>query len=241
MSALGDFWGYVTTADNWWGSSGLFALTWAHLRLSISSAVVAALVGLPPAVVLGHLRRGGFFVVSMVNIGRAVPSFGIIALVLPFSIEWGFGLGYWPTFVALVLLGIPPIFTNAYTGVRDVDPSVVESARGMGMAPRDVLLGVEVPSALPLIITGLRIATVQIVATATLGALVGFQCLGTLVVQGIAQLDDGKLWTGAVFVALLAIITEVGFGLLQRRATPWADRSVRTRRFSRIGWIDTGV
>jgi osmoprotectant transport system permease protein len=111
----------------------------------------------------------------------------------------------------------------------------------MGMTSREVLLGVEVLSALPLVITGLRIATVQIVATATLGALVGFQCLGTLVVQGIAQFDDGKLWTGAIFVALLAIVTEVGFSQLLRRTTPWAPRSVRTRRFARIGFVDTGV
>lgn len=237
MEVLSDFWTYVTTASNWSGRNGIITLTWAHVRLSFWATVTAAVLALPPAVVLGHLHRGGLVAVSLVNLGRAVPSFGVIALVLPFSIQWGFGLGYWPTFVALVLLGVPPIFTNAYTGVRGVDPGIVESARGMGMRSRDVVLSVEVPNAMPLVITGVRISAVQIVATATLGALVGFQCLGTLVVQGIAQFDDGKLVTGAVFVAAMAILVEVGFGLLQRRVTPWAAPS-RIRRTQRVEIVD---
>lgn len=237
MEVLSDFWTYVTTGANWSGRNGIATLTWAHVRLSFWATFTAALLALPPAVVLGHLHRGGLVAVSLVNLGRAVPSFGVIALVLPFSIEWGFGLGYWPTFVALVLLGVPPIFTNAYTGVRGVDPGIVESARGMGMTPRELVLAVEVPNAMPLVITGVRISAVQIVATATLGALVGFQCLGTLVVQGIAQFDDGKLVTGAVFVAAMAIIVEVGFGVLQRFVTPWAARA-RVRRSRRVDTVD---
>ncbi|HEX5613845.1 MAG TPA: ABC transporter permease [Acidimicrobiia bacterium] len=241
MDAFGDFWTYVTTSDSWWGPNGIANLTWAHVRLAFWSTFAAAVLALPPAIVLGHLHRGGLVAVSLVNLGRAIPSFGVIALVLPFSIEWGFGLGYWPTFVALVLLGVPPIFTNTYTGVRGVDPGIVESARGMGMTSREVVLGVEVPSAMPLIITGVRISAVQIVATATLGALVGFQCLGTLVVQGIAQFDDGKLVTGAVLVALLAILVEVALGLVQRRVTPWASRASGARRSARVGVADAGV
>jgi hypothetical protein len=146
-------------------------------------------------VLLGHAKKGGLFAVSVVNIGRALPSFAIIALVLPFSLEWGFGLGFWPTCVALVLLAVPPMFTNTYTGVRDVDAGTVEAAVGMGMAPHRVVWGVEMPTASPLIITGARVAAVQVVATATLGALVGFTGLGSLIIEGFAQQNDGKLLT----------------------------------------------
>lgn len=226
MDAFGELWDFVTTADNWTGPRGILERTWAHVRLSAFAAVVAALVALPPAIVLAHLKRGGVLAVTAVNIGRALPSFGIVALALPFSIRWGFGLGFWPTFVALVVLGVPPVFANAYTGVREVDPGTVEAARGMGMTGRQLLFGVEVPNGLPLIITGLRVSTVQIVATATLGALVGYQCLGSFVVEGLSQFDDGKLLTGAVAVAVLAIVTEIAFSATERIATPWLHRRV---------------
>src|SRR5690606_3610690 len=124
---------------------GLPALTWAHLRLSALSTAIAAAVAIPPAVLLGHVRRGAILAVSVVNIGRALPTFGIIALVLPFSLRWGFGLGFWPTAVALVLLAAPPIFTNTCTGVRDVPADAIEAARGMGMRPGQLIRRVEVP------------------------------------------------------------------------------------------------
>ena len=114
-----------------------------------------AVIAIPPAVVLGHVRRGGLLAVSVVNIGRAIPTFAIIVLILPFSLRWGFGLGSGPPLVALVLLAIPPIFTNTYTGVRDVPPEAVEAARGMGMRAGELVRTVEVPVAWPLIITGL--------------------------------------------------------------------------------------
>lgn len=164
--------------------------------------------------------------VWLVNIGRAVPSFALIVLVFPFALRYGFGLGFWPTAFALVLLAIPPIFTNAFTGVRDVDAGTVEAARGMGLAPREVLFGVEVPAALPLILTGVRVSAVQVVATATLGAYVGFGGLGAFIVEGFATQDDGKLLTGAVLVGLLSVFTELAFGWLQRRLTPWARAPV---------------
>jgi osmoprotectant transport system permease protein len=231
MEALGELWSYLTTPDNWWGPSGIFALTWAHVKISVTALVIAALVAIPPALVLGHVRRGGTLSVAMVNLGRALPSFGILALALPISIELGLGLGFWPTLVPLVILGIPPIFANSYMGVRTVTPSVVESARGMGLQPRQVLFQVELPIAVPLLLTGLRVSAVQIIATATLGALVGFQCLGSLVVQGIAQFDDGMTLTGGLLVALLAIVTEIAFSATERALTPW-----RGRRGARMGF-----
>ena len=170
---------------------------------------------------LGHVKRGGLVAAAIVNMGRAVPSFAIVSLMFPLSLQWGFGLGFVATGVALVLLAIPPIFTNTYTGVRDVDASVAEAARGMGMRPQEVVLRVEAPAAMPLILTGLRVSAVQVVATATLGALVGFGGLGAFIVEGKAQQDNGKLLTGAVLVAVLAVLTEVVFGVLDRVLLPW--------------------
>jgi len=225
MSALGELVDYMTTGANWEGANGIPTAIGDHLRLSALSVAVAAVVAVPPAVILGHIRRGGFLAVSVVNIGRAIPTFAIIALLFPLSLRYHWELGFWPTAVALVLLGIPPIFTNTYTGIRDAEPEVVESARAMGQRPRQVVLGVEVPSALPLILTGLRVSAVQIVATATLSALVGYGGLGGLIIKGVAQQDDGKLLTGAVLVAVLAVLTELAFGVLERRAAPWLRRT----------------
>jgi len=212
---------YLTTADNWYGPRGIWAHIVEHVHISLVAIAIAAAIAIVPAILLGHVKRGGLLAVSVVNIGRALPSFAIIALVLPFSLAWGWGLGFWPTCIALVLLAIPPMFTNTYTGVRDVDPGTVEAAVGMGMAPYRVVWGVEVPTAGPLIITGVRVSAVQVVATATLGALVGFGGLGALIVEGFAQQDDGKLLTGAFLVALLSLLTEAVFYGVHHLATPW--------------------
>jgi osmoprotectant transport system permease protein len=234
MSVLGDFWDYVTTWGNWSGAHGILALTWAHVRISVLATFVAMLFALPTAIWMGHHRRGGIVAVSVVNIGRAIPSLAFIAF---FNAIGGiFGFGYRPTLIALIALAIPPMFTNAYTGVRDVDPNIVEAARGMGMTTSEVLLRVEVPTALPLLITGVRISALQVVATATLGAFVAFECLGTLITQGIAQFDNGKLVTGAVLVALLALLTDGFFVVVQRLLTPWLRR--RGRRVHRVRRAD---
>jgi len=224
VSAWTEFVDYVTLADNWWGRRGIAVRIEDHVRISAFATVVAAAIAIPPALWLGHVRRGGAIAGAVVNIGRAVPSFAIVALALPISLRYGFGLGFWPTVVALVALGLPPIFTNAYAGVSGIDPAVVDAARGMGMRGPEVLWRVEVPNALPLLLAGLRISAVQIVATATLGAYVGFGGLGAFINEGFRQQDDGKLLTGAVLVAVLAIATEFLFGVGQRLLTPWTIR-----------------
>lgn len=219
---LRQMWDYLSSDAAWSGNRGLPALTWAHLKLSVLAVVVAAVVAIPPAVVLGHIRRGGLLAVSIVNIGRALPTFAIIVLILPFSLRYGFGLGFWPTLVALVLLAVPPIFTNTYTGVRDVPPDAVEAARGMGMRAGELVRKVEVPVAWPLIITGLRVSAVQVVATATLGALVGYRNLGTPIITGFAQRSQrGVLLAAAITVILLALLTDAVFALAERRLVPW--------------------
>jgi osmoprotectant transport system permease protein len=230
MSALNEFTTFVTTSENYWGERGILIRTWDHLRLSGFALLVSSLLSLPPAVYLGHIKRGGVSAVWIVNMGRAIPSFALIVLIFPISLRYGFGLGFWPTAFALVLLGIPPIFTNAFTGVRDVDAGTVEAARGMGMQGREVLWGVEIPAALPLIITGLRVSAVQVVATATLGAYVGFGGLGAFIVEGFAIQDDGKLLTGAILVALVVFVVELVFGWLQRRLTPWVRADLLSKR-----------
>lgn len=206
---------------DWWGTAGLIHRTTEHLRLSLFAVIAAALIALPPALVLGRLRRGGLLAQSVVNIGRAVPSLAILALLFPLSLRYGFGLGFWPTFAALVILAVPPMFTNAYAGIRSVDPSIVEASRGMGMRPLEVLTRVEIPSGLALILTGIRIATLQVIATATLGAYVGFNGLGSFINEGFRQRDDTKLVSGAIAVALCALVVDLLFGIAARRSMPW--------------------
>lgn len=222
--ALHDFWQLVTTAQTWHGRRGIGIRLYDHIRISVLAVAIAGIIGLPAAIVLGHLRRGGLLAVSVVNIGRALPSYAVIALVFPISAAWGFNMGFWPTLIALVLLALPPMFTNAYTGVRQVDPAMVESARGMGMHPRQVLWRVELPTALPLLITGVRVSSVQVVATATLGAVVAFGGLGAFIIEGFANQDNGRILLGAVLVAVLALLTEGLFTIIERVATPWVPR-----------------
>jgi osmoprotectant transport system permease protein len=224
MSAWSELSDYLSTADNWWGDNGIAQRIVDHLRISVAAVAFASAVAIPPALWLGHVRRGGVVATALVNIGRAVPSFAILALVFPLSLRYGFGLGFWPTLVALVALAIPPIFTNSYAGIVGVDDAVVDAARGMGMRGSEVLRRVEVPYAMPLLLTGLRVSSVQVVATATLGALVGFGGLGAFINEGFRQQDDGKLLTGAVLVAVVAIAVELAFGVVQRRLTPWLPR-----------------
>jgi len=217
LSELGAF---LADPDAWLGGAGLLVRTRDHVLLSLFAIGVAALIALPPAVWLGHRRRGGVVVGALVNVGRAIPSFGILALMLPISLALGLGIGFWPTFVALVALAMPPIFTNTYTGVVEVDPAVTEAARGMGMTGRQLVRRTELPLAMPVIWTALRVSAVQVVATATLGAVVGWGGLGRYVIDGFAQGNDVYVFIGGVSVALLAIATDLAFSFGERFVLP---------------------
>jgi osmoprotectant transport system permease protein len=221
------FWHFVTTAHNWSGHNGIGHRAAEHLRLSFAATIAAAVFAVPVAAWLGHIRRGGFVGQSAVNIGRAVPSLAVLALLFPLSLRYGFGLGFWPTFAALVVLAVPPMFANTYAAVRNVDPAVVDASRGMGMKGAEVLLRVEIPGGAGLILTGVRIAALQVIATATLGAYVGFNSLGSFINEGIGQRDDAKLLTGAVAVALCALVVDLAFGVIVRRATRWQRKGIR--------------
>jgi osmoprotectant transport system permease protein len=220
MGFLGDVVRWFTDPSHWNGADGVPHRVLQHVELCALAVAVGALIAVPSGVVLGHVRRGGLLAVSVVNIGRAIPSFAIVAVALPISIRLGLGLGFWPTWLAVVLLALPPMFTQSYTAIRGVDPEAVNAARGMGMRERDVLLGVELPLGAGLILASVRVAAVQVVATAPLGALVGWGGLGRFIIDGLAQFDLVQVFAGAALVAVLAVATELAFGVLERVVLP---------------------
>ena len=233
-NSLQQMWDYLQTSGAWHGRNGLPSLAWAHVQLSVAAVLLSAVLAIPIAVLLGHFNRGGVVATSIVNIGRAIPSYAIMALIFPFALRYGFGLGFWPTIVALVLLAVPPIFTNTFTGIRDVPEATREAARGMGMRGGELLRKVEVPVAMPLILTGIRVSAVQVVATATLGALVGYRDLGTVIITGYTSSNKGPMLAGAIAVAAMALLTDAMFALAERRLIAWrrpvgrtADATVR--------------
>jgi osmoprotectant transport system permease protein len=213
---------WFTDPVQWSGANGIPVRLSEHVITAVVSVALAAVIALPVAMWIGHRRRFELLVTSVANVGRAVPSFGLIVL---FVILFGLGLGA-PTALrpsilfAMILLAIPPILTNAYVGIQGVDPDTLEAARGMGMSERQILFRVELPLAVSLIVAGLRIAAVQVVATATLAAIVAGGGLGRYIIDGFAQRDFEEIFGGAVLVALLAIVTELGFGVLERAVSP---------------------
>jgi osmoprotectant transport system permease protein len=215
MSFWDRFVDWVTTAETWTApDDGLLALLVEHLQLSGVALLLAALIALPPAIWLAHTRRGRVVATVVANAGRAIPSFGILVLVAVLAIEQGLSTRFWPLIIALVVLGVPPIFTNAYTGITAVPGDVLEAARAQGRTERQVLREVELPLGLPLIVDGLRLAAVQIVATTALGAVVGpTGGLGRPIVRGFASLRGGgdvELVGASLLVAVLAIAVDRG-------------------------------
>jgi osmoprotectant transport system permease protein len=214
---------FLTTWSNWTGERGILARGWAQIWISLVALTISAAVAIPSAIWLSHHSRAPTLSVAMVNLSRAIPSFAIIALVFPFSIRYGFGLGFWPTCVALVALGVPPMFTNTYAGIAETQRDLIEAASGIGMTGEQVLTKVELPAAVPLLMTGIRVSSVQIVATATLGALVGYECLGTYIVAGLARGSAGRadVLVGALLVAVLALTIDLVLDRSERALTPW--------------------
>lgn len=225
IELLGDVLAWFGDADNWFGTAGILNRLREHVQLTASATLISAALALPPALWLGHRRIGGTFVVALVNVGRAIPSFAIVVLFLPISMRLGLGIGFWPTFLALLFLAVPPMFTNTYTGVAGVDPDLVETSRGMGMTGRDVLTKVELPMASPVILAAIRVAAVQVAATATIGALVGWGGLGRFIVDGFANRDNVVVFAGAVLVTGLAIVLEMLLGRIEHSVVPSTLRS----------------
>jgi osmoprotectant transport system permease protein len=205
MGVLADAWTWLTTGANWSGENGVWHRLGEHAYVSGVALAVACAIALPLALYLGHIGKGGALAINISNIGRAVPVFAVLALfmVSPLRNE-----GYVPTIIALVLFAVPPLLTNAYVGMRQVDAAVVEAARGMGMSGRQLFVRVELPLAYPLIMTGLRAASVQVVATATIAALVGQGGLGRIITAGFNTYNTPQVVAGALIVALLALLVE---------------------------------
>jgi osmoprotectant transport system permease protein len=206
---------------NWSGSGGIPTRLAEHLGISAAALLIAIAIALPIGLFIGHTERGARLAVGLANLGRAVPTLAVMGIVAPFTtiVDPDLGFIVYPTVIAMVLLAIPPILVNAYAGIHEVDADLVEAARGMGFQERQILLRVELPVALPVVLGGIRSASVQILATATLGAIFGFGGLGRFLVDGIAQQDDGQTWGGVVLVAGLVLLSETIFAVAQRRVT----------------------
>lgn len=207
---------WLADPAHWQGTDGIPTRVLEHVELTVLSVAVAALIALPIGLYLGHTGRAAFLAINVANLGRALPSLAMLAFALPLSFALGLGLGFWPTFMAMVPLAVPPILTNAFIAIRTADADTVEAARGMGMTELQVLLGVELPAGLPIVLAGLRTAAVNVIATATLGALVAGGGLGRYIVDGLALQDYDRLFAGALLVALLALGTETLGGVLER-------------------------
>ena len=222
---------WLTAAAHWSGENGIPVRMFEHVQLSAAALAIALLIGLPVGVIVGHTRRGSVTAVAIANLGRSVPSFAVLVLAFIFFLRAAprLAFGFGPTVVALALLAIPPIVTNTVVAIEGVDPDAVDAARGMGMSGGRVLLSLELPLAAPLIVTGIRIAAVQVVATATLAALIAGGGLGRYIVDGFASGDQVQASAGAVLVAALAILTELLFGTVARLVAP--------RTASRGHWV----
>ncbi|MFJ5223193.1 ABC transporter permease [Streptomyces sp. NPDC088400] len=218
MNTLSAAWSWLTDASHWAGPDGIWNRLGQHLFLTVVCLVISCAIALPVALILGHLGKGGALAVNISNVGRAVPTFAVLVLLLLTPLG---SYGQWPTIVALVLFAIPPLLTNAYVGMRGVDGDVVQAARGMGMTDSQLVRRVEVPLALPLILTGVRIAAVQLVATATIAALVGGGGLGRIITAGFNLADTAQVVAGAVLVAVFALLVEGVFEVVQRLAPQW--------------------
>jgi osmoprotectant transport system permease protein len=226
---------WFTDPSHWSGTDGIPTRLLEHLQLSAESVAIGAVIALPVGIVLGHYGRLGNLAMNVSNVGRALPSFGI--LVIAFQI---FGLGDLPIILSLTALAIPPMVTNSYVGLREVDPDVKDAARGMGYRELAQLLRVELPLAVPLVMAGIRTSAVQVVATAALAALIAGGGLGRYIIDGLAQFDYTKVFAGAILVALLAVATEISLAGVERLLTPRGIRLVRVPAARRIVPFKTG-
>ncbi|WP_245656022.1 ABC transporter permease [Microtetraspora fusca] len=214
---------FFSNPANWSGPGGIPVRLLEHLEFSVVALLMAAAVAIPLGLWVGHTGRGSFVIVVSANAARALPTLGILVLVVLLV-----GVGStWPVLVPLVLLAVPPILVNTYEGVRGVDPDLRDAAYGMGLRGPQVLFKVLVPVALPLILLGLRLAAIQVVATATVAAYVGLGGLGRFIMDGLATKNYTITIGGAFLVVVLALTAQAGFTLLSRVAVSPGVRRVR--------------
>ena len=238
---LQDVIAWFSNPAHWHGQNGVLTRLAEHTLLTFTATAVAVLVGLPVAVWLGHLGRGGFLAVNISNVGRAIPTFAVLLVLsltpLGASTLGPYGRAGLSTLVALLLFALPPVVTNAYVGMREVDRDTVDAARGMGMTGFQLLRQVELPLAMPLIMAGLRLALVQVWATATIAALVAGPGLGNIITLGFVRQDYTEVVAGAIVVAVIALTLEGLMVLVQASLDPVS----RARRTSQPAQAKTAV
>jgi osmoprotectant transport system permease protein len=220
---------WLSDPAHWTGTNGIPTRLVEHIEISAESVLIGAVIALPLGIVLGHYGRFGNVAMNISNVGRAVPSFAL--LVLSFQV---FGLGLTPIIISLTALAIPPMVTNSYVAMREVDPDVKDAARGMGYRELAQVLLVELPLAVPLLMAGIRTSAVQVVATATLAALIAGGGFGRYIVDGLDTQNYPMLASGAILVALLALATEVGLASLERLLIPRGIRLLSTPASKRV-------
>ncbi len=205
-----DAWAYLVGHPAQFG-----AALWTHVALSASALAIATALAVPIGIAVAESRRAALFAINAANIGRTLPSLAVLALMMPLL-----GTGFAPALFALTLLALPPILINTYTAIRQVDPDVVDAARGMGMTRNDLVRKVKLPIALPVMFAGVRTAAVQVISGAVLAAYIGGGGLGDFITAGIAMMAVPQLLVGAIPATVLALGTDFLFGRLQRRLTP---------------------
>jgi osmoprotectant transport system permease protein len=236
---------FFTDPANWRGDAGIPTRLIEHLAIALLAVLVAAAIALPLGFYIGHTGRLQLLGINIANIGRAIPSYAMMVMLLPVMLGLApvlgydprLGLRFFPIFLAMVLLAIPPILVAAYAGLQEVDRDLTESSRGMGLTERQILTGVELPLALPVLVGGFRVALLQVIATATIGAFLAGGGLGRYIIDGIARRDDGMLYGGVMLVAVLAIGTDVLLSWLQRRLTPRGVRIATELEAERAGSV----
>lgn len=233
MNLFIDAWHYFTDGANWSGPAGIHHRIAEHLWYSFLTVIVSAAVAVPLGLVIGHTRRGSALLVGFANAMRALPTLGLLTFLV-----LGLGLGLIPPLLALVTVGIPPLLAGAYAGIANVPADVVDASRAMGMTERQILFRVEVPNALPILLTGLRGATLQVIATATIAAFVNLGGLGRYIFDGIAVYRYDRVLVGALLVAVLAMVMD---GLLAFVVWASAPGTGRLRRTSQLPVTPAGI
>ena len=237
MDFLAQVVAWFIAPEQWAGRDSIPVQLLGHLALSGWALLGGVLIAVPIGIAIGHTGRGAFLAIGLANIGRSIPSLAILGVVFPISLRLHLGFGFVPTVIALIALAIPPIVTNTYAALREVDRDLVEAARGMGMGELQLLVRLELPVGAALLMAGIRTAAVQVVATASLGAVISADCLGFFVLKGIAIQDRPQIFAGALMIAALSMLTELLFGWLQRRVVSPGLRGDPGPSFIRAGQV----
>jgi len=244
---------FLTDPKNWEGTTGIPNRLQEHLVICGLAVLLAALIAIPIGLYIGHTNRGSNLAINLANIGRAIPSYAMMVIPLPLTLTVAqsglydptFGLVFLPPFIAMVFLAVPPLLVATYAGLRSVDRELIEAGRGMGLRERQILSRIEIPIASSIIVGGFRTATLQVIATATIAAILGGGGLGRFIFDGLNQGLAGRSWiyAGALLVAGLALFVDFLLARLQRRLTPRAlrpSRTTRQRPFTRFAEVPRG-